>query len=388
MMKKKMLLTMLVSIGVVAAFAACSQPMKGEDNAVPLTEVSVVSDTVINDAKRIEKQSISFALMGDIMMGTTFPDSINGSHLPAEGGRHLFDDAREVTERVDIAAGNLEGSFLEGPGKRRPMRNPDTYFIFRMPPAMVGNLTDAGFDFMGIANNHINDFGQPGRASTIKTLREAGIATAGLKGVCETSVIERKGLKIGITQFGHGGNNLDVNNLDELRRVVKLLNEESDIVVVAFHGGAEGREHTHVPHETEMYLGERRGDVEAFAHAAIDAGADVVYGHGPHVPRAAELYKERIIFYSLGNFCTPYRMGLVKESGYAPIAEISVDESGKFLSGKIHSLLQQRGKGPRFDSKCLAAKLMKRLAEEDFPNSSLVISPDGKLSIASSTRIR
>lgn len=325
---------------------------------------------------------LSIAFVGDVMMGTTFPDSIHGSHLPANDGAHLFDDARHVTERVDLMGANLEGSFLNGPGKRRPMRNPKTYFVFRMPPKYVKNLTDAGFDFVGIANNHINDFGRPGRESTIKTLREANMPVVGLNGICETAVIERKGLKIGVTQFGHGANNLNVNDLSELRRVVRALKKQCDIVVVSFHGGAEGTAHMHVTGKPEIYLGEHRANVREFARTAIDTGADIVFGHGPHVPRAAELYKGHIIFYSLGNFCTPYRMGIAGATGLAPIAEAVIDGNGKFVNGRIHSFRQIRGIGPRIDKNHEAARLIGRLSAEDFPESPLIIAPDGTLSVA------
>ncbi|MDE5850941.1 MAG: CapA family protein [Muribaculaceae bacterium] len=331
--------------------------------------ITEVSDTV----------TLSFAFMGDIMMGTTFPDSIHGTGLPKDDGRHLFDDARTVTERVDVAGGNLEGSFLDGPGKRRKMTNPKTYFIFRMPTKYVDNLVDAGFDFLGIANNHINDFGAPGRSSTMRTLRKAGLNVVGLKDSCETAIIERKGLRIGVTQFGHGANNLNVNDLKELERVVSDLRKDCDIVVVSFHGGAEGTAYMHVTGKPEMYVGEKRGNVKEFAHAAIDAGADIVVGHGPHVPRAAELYKDRIIFYSLGNFCTPFRMGIVGATGYAPLAEIRVNKNGEFISGKIHSLIQHKGIGPRFDENHAAAHLIRDLSLKDFPESPLVIDHDGNL---------
>lgn len=363
-----------------AWLAGCSgSEAKSAEAADPAV---VVTDTAVAEQKAAVSDTVTLtmAFMGDIMMGTTFPDSIHGTHLPAEGGKHLFDDARKVTERVDLAGGNLEGSFLDGPGRRRPMRNPKTYFVFRMPTAMVTNLTDAGFDFVGIANNHINDFGKPGRSSTMATLRGAGLPVVGLKDSCETAIIERKGLKIGVTQYGHGANNLDVTNLDELRRVVKALREKADIVIVSFHGGAEGTSYLHVPHKSETYVGENRGNVEAFAHAAIDAGADVVFGHGPHVPRAAELYRDHIIFYSLGNFCTPYRMGIVGATGLAPIAEVKIDRQGRFVGGKIHSLRQHKGIGPRFDSSHEAAKLIRKLSAEDFPKSPLVIADDGTLS--------
>ncbi|MCM1413551.1 MAG: CapA family protein [Bacteroides sp.] len=326
--------------------------------------------------------SITFSLVGDIMMGTTFPDSTGGSHLPPNRGRNLFDDCRDITTRVDVACGNLEGSFLSGPAPHKKTSDPANCFIFRMPPEYVENLTDAGFDFLGIANNHISDFGATGRRSTMKTLSEASLAYAGLKGVCETTYLTRNGLRIGLTQFGHGGVNLPVTDLSELKRVVKQLSDSADIVVVAFHGGAEGSSHTHVPHATEMFLGENRGDVEAFAHAAIDAGADMVYGHGPHVPRAAEIYKGHIIFYSLGNFCTPYRMGITGATGLAPLAEVTLNRDGSFRHGKIHSFAQQRGRGPVADPSNEAARFIKRLSAEDFPGSPLQIADDGCLSVS------
>ena len=357
--------------------SACSE---NNSTAPQLVDVQV-ADSVCVESPEVAK-TLSLAFVGDIMMGTTFPDSIHGTHLPANGGRNLFDEAKDVLSRVDVACGNLEGIFLDGPGRRRPMTNPKTYFVFRMPPSYVDNLVNAGIDFMGMANNHVNDFGEPGRAASMATMKKANLAHAGLKDRCEIALLERGGLKVALTQFGHGGNNLDVTDLDELRRVVKAMRDTADIVVVAFHGGAEGAAHQHVPFKMETYVGEKRGNVAEFAHAAIDAGADVVYGHGPHVPRAAELYKGHIIFYSLGNFCTPYRMGVAGVSGYAPIAEITIDSDGKFIGGKIHSMLQQRGRGPRKDATNAAAKLMKRLSATDFPKSALRIADDGTLSVA------
>ena len=373
----KILRLIFAALPLCCSISACS----GNNPTAPQLVGVQVADSVCVESPEVAK-TLSLAFVGDIMMGTTFPDSIHGTHLPANGGRNLFDEAKDVLSRVDVACGNLEGIFLDGPGRRRKMTNPKTYFIFRMPPSYVDNLTAAGIDFMGMANNHVNDFGEPGRTSSMATMKKAGLAHAGLKGRCEIAVLERGGLKVALTQFGHGNNNLDVTDLDELRRVVKTMRDTADIVVVAFHGGAEGAAHQHVPFKMETYVGEKRGNVAEFAHVAIDAGADVVYGHGPHVPRAAELYKGHIIFYSLGNFCTPYRMGIKGVSGYAPIAEITIDSDGKFIGGKIHSMLQQRGRGPRKDATNAAAKLMKRLSATDFPKSALRIADDGTLSVA------
>lgn len=363
---------------LAVALAACSPGMRetASDSG------SDADSSASAPAPAPRRDSITLALTGDVMMGTTFPDSVNGTHLPAEGGKHLFADAAPILRRAGVAAGNLEGTLLDGPGERRkPGKNPRTYFVFRMPTSMAANLADAGYDFMGVATNHINDFGPSGRASTLSTLNDYGIAAAGLKGCAESAVIERAGFRIGLTQFGHSANTLQNTDLADLRRIVKDLRSRADIVVVSFHGGAEGAACLHVPHEAEYYLGEARGDVEKFAHAAIDAGADVVFGHGPHVPRAAELYRGHIIFYSLGNFCTPFRMGLSGATGYAPIAEVTIDSEGRFLRGKIHSLIQRHGTGPRLDPEHSAAALIRRLSLEDFPSSPLRISPEGEITV-------
>ena len=349
----------------------------GKSGNLPSQESDTVAEAVVT-RKLPEKVSVAFT--GDIMMGTTFPDSIHGRDLPPNDGKNIFDDVRDIISAADFAGGNLEGSFLEGPGHRRKMTNPKTYFIFRMPPSYVHNLIDAGYDFVGIANNHINDFGEPGRQSTVKTLADAGLAHAGLKNICEKAFVERNGVIFGVAQVGHGDNNVDVNDLEEVKRVVKELRDSADIVVLSFHGGAEGSAYTHVPGKLEYYVGEKRGDVKAVAHAAIDAGADVVFGHGPHVVRGAELYKDHIIFYSLGNFCTPYRMGVAGLTGQAPIAVVDLDMNGKFLGGKIHSFIQKRGLGPQKDATNSAARQIKNLSSSDFPESPLIIADDGTLS--------
>ncbi|MCH5318684.1 MAG: CapA family protein [Paramuribaculum sp.] len=377
MVLKRLQYNILLPVLLLVAVACTGRTTAQETSEIPQDSVSA------NAPQRQLPESVTIAFTGDIMMGTTFPDSIHGTGLPPNGGKNIFDDVRDVISSADFAGGNLEGSFLNGPGKRRPMTNPKTYFIFRMPPEYVTNLLEAGYDFVGIANNHINDFGEPGRQSTMKTLRDAGLAHAGLMKYCETAYVERNGVVFGVAQVGHGDNNVDVNNLDEVRRVVRQMRDSADIVILSFHGGAEGSAHTHVPGKLEYYVGEKRGDVKAVAHAAIDAGADVVFGHGPHVVRGAELYKDHPIFYSLGNFCTPYRMGIAGLTGQAPVAVVELDMDGKFLGGKIHSFIQQRGKGPRKDPTNSAARQIRTLSRQDFPDSPLRIADDGTLSRAS-----
>lgn len=323
---------------------------------------------------------ITLAFVGDVMMGTTFPDSVTRTHLPPKDGRDLFKDCNAIIQNADASFLNVEGTFLDGPGKRKKMKDPKFYYVFRMPTAYVWNLKNAGFDFAGIANNHINDFGLPGINSTIKTLQKANILTSGLTQRLEAVYGKFRDKTIGFAQFGHSSGTLSILDMNEVRRVVGDMKNKADIVVVSFHGGAEGSDKTIVPREMEMFAGDKRGDVYKFAHTAIDAGADIVVGHGPHVPRGMEIYKNRLIAYSLGNFCTPFRVNLQGISGYAPLLEVELNSDGSFAGGKIHSFIQRRGVGPRTDPRNLSAKLIKKLSESQFPSSKLKISLNGTLS--------
>lgn len=315
--------------------------------------------------------TLTIAMTGDIMMGTTFPTI----QLPADGGARLFKDASPILSMADLAVGNLEGTLCDD-GISTKGTGPNSY-AFRTPTNYAPWLKQAGYDFLSMANNHANDFGLTGIESTEQCLREQDIKFCGLQNRTETAVIERKGLKIGICAFGHNSYTIKHADLNTVERILSELKQNADIIIVSFHGGAEGRTESHLPDSTEFFLGENRGNLREFAHYCIDHGADVVYGHGPHVVRAIEVYAGRFIAYSLGNFCTPYGMNLTSISAYAPIVEISIARDGRFLLGKIHSMKQQKGIGPRIDKHNNVAHQIKQLSEEDVPNSEAHINNQG-----------
>lgn len=327
------------------------------------------------------QSTIRLAFTGDIMMGTAFPDS---SYLPPNNGANLFKEVSHIIKNVDCAFGNLEGVLLDkdilSPKYSTPKDSSElkNLYAFRTPECYVQNLVNAGFDAISIANNHANDFGIEGKLSTMNALKEARIHYAGQKGYCDKITFTIGNTKYGFCAFGHSNNTPNINNLEETISVISSLKEQCDVIIVSFHGGGEGAKYSHVPDTTEIYLEEKRGNVKEFAHTCIDAGADIVYGHGPHVPRAIELYKGHLIAYSLGNFCTPYRVYLLGKAGHAPILEVNINkESGKFISGKIHSFIQERGIGPRIDKNNIVAKNIKKLTLSDFPDTELTISDNG-----------
>jgi len=153
--------------------------------------------------------------------------------------------------------------------------------------------------------------------------------------------------------------------------------EEHDIIVVSFHGGAEGADVTHVPFAEEEYYGEPRGDVVWFARGAVDAGADLLIGHGPHVVRGMERYKDRLIAYSLGNFATYYGISVAGIKGIAPILTVTLDGRGLFISGEITSTKQLRPAGPSIDGRQRALNLMRGLSIEDFGNPGIKFEQNG-----------
>ena len=152
-----------------------------------------------------------------------------------------------------------------------------------------------------------------------------------------------------------------------------------DIVIVSFHGGAEGQNVTRLPFAEEEYFGEPRGDVVRFSRMMVDAGADLVIGHGPHVVRAMERYQDRLIAYSLGNFATYYGISVAGIKGIAPILVATLDGEGNFVEGRIHSTIQLRPDGPSIDRRNRALNLMRSLSFLDFTTPGLVFHPDGSL---------
>lgn len=322
----------------------------------------------------LEGQTYKIIGVGDMMLGTNYPSK---SYLPVNGGKDLLKEVTPILEAADVTFGNLEGTILNEGGTVKRCNNPSLCYAFRSPESYVNHFANAGFDVVSLANNHSGDFGASGRKRTKAVLDEAGIAYAGLAGTDETAIFEKNGRTYGFCAFAPNSGTCDVRNISRAKQIVAALAEKVDIVIVSFHGGAEGAKHRHVPKRSETYYGENRGNVYAFARGVIDAGADIIFGHGPHVTRGVELYKDRFITYSLGNFCTYGRFNLRGSAGVAPIIELEVDGEGRFISGQITPIYQMKTHGPKVDSQKRAIKEIIELTKADFPDSPLLIDADG-----------
>lgn len=314
---------------------------------------------------------ISIAAVGDIMLGTDFPKNI----LPDDDGIGFLRHVTPILSAADITFGNLEGVLMDGGEPVKKCGSSTKCFLFRTPTRYAAYLAAAGFDLMSLANNHARDFGEAGRDSSMAALDAVGIRHSGREGTWVEMTV--KGVRVAMVAFAPNVGANSLNDHDIAVERVRALAAANDVVIVSFHAGAEGDGAEALPFAREYYVGEDRGDVVMFAHAMVDAGADLLIGHGPHVARAMELYRERLIAYSLGNFATYYGIGVEGNRGIAPILTARLDAEGRFQHGRIDSTIQLRPDGPSIDPQARALALIRALTAAAFPDGALVFGDDG-----------
>ena len=322
--------------------------------------------------------------VGDIMMGSDWPLPILDPRVTPEGAAAdvVGPDIAALITGADIAFGNHEGTIHNSEVGAKACQNPRVCFTFRSPVFHAAYLAKAGFDMVSNANNHARDFGEDARRTTYANLTQAGIAVsaADQDGLRLGQKVLPDGTRVSLLAFGHNPGLMSVTNLARVADLVREADAAADILIVSCHIGAEGSDHQRVTRTTEMFLGENRGNPFAFARVAVDAGADIVFCHGPHVARAVEVYKGRFIAYSLGNFWTYGRFNLNGPNALAPIADLRVDKFGALRAARIVSARQVRPGGPKLDPTHEAARTMARLTAEDMPETGVKISETGDVS--------
>lgn len=320
---------------------------------------------------------ITIAAVGDIMLGSPYP---NDSRMPPNDGADLLKDVTPILSSADIAFGNLEGPIIDSGTSAKCSPGSTRCFAFRVPTRYGKYLKAAGFDVMSVANNHAGDFGDEGRSSTRRVLDEQRIKHAGSdRERFSTTILDVKGKRVAVIGFAHNNIVPNVNDLASARQLVLEAKKKADLVIVSFHGGAEGTSQQHVPNRTEIFAGEARGNLPAFAHTVIDAGADLVLGHGPHVMRGMEIYKGRLVVYSLGNFCTYGWFQLAAETALTEIVDITLAPDGKFVTGKIHAGKQEGRGGPFLDPSGESIRVVRSLSTADFGANAPIIADDGTI---------
>jgi hypothetical protein len=325
---------------------------------------------------------VRLAFVGDINLGTTtLPDGV-----PPDSGRGLLDRARSSL-RGDLVVGNFEGVLADTgtsvkcllrltpeqerhrrmKGDTLPPTRPNCY-AFRTPTFLAPRLIDAGFTHMNLANNHANDLGVAGRQSTERTLEGHGIKLYGPLGRITVDTVRRGdslttvGL-IGFTTYPYAYNLLEI---ERSAAVVDSIRPMVDLLLVTFHGGAEGAKAVRTPEAAESLGREPRGDLRRWARAVIDAGADAVIGHGPHVLRGIEFYRGRLIAYSLGNFATYRGFNLAGPLGITAVLQLEFNPTRRLESARLVPMAQLPQQGPFPDPDKAALHLVRRLSTEDF----------------------
>lgn len=317
---------------------------------------------------------LTLTFTGDINLGTTFlPDGV-----PPDSGRGLL-VAVDSLLRGDLVIGNFEGTLSDTlPAAKCGPRARNCY-TFRTPPYLAARLKEAGFTHLNLANNHALDLGLAGREETIRHLDSLGLRHYGPIGeITFDSLLVGDSLRV-VALVGFATSPAAYNLLD-LRRsatVVDSVRKLADVVIVTFHGGTEGDRAVRTGTRMEHLGREPRGDLRRWAHAVVEAGADVVVGHGPHVLRGIEFWRGRPIFYSLGNFLTWRGFSLTGYKGITAILTLELDPAGRFLGARIVPLRQVPRLGPVPDPRRTALNLIRRVSALDFPATGAVMTADG-----------
>lgn len=279
--KINVVMTMLVLTSTVIFL---SQP-EAEESKAPLIK---------NNATKPPAKTVSLFFAGDIMLSRNVADQMikaNDYSLP-------FRKVADIIKTADISFANLESPFND-----KGNHSLAGSLVFNADPKSVEGLKYAGFDILSTANNHAFDQGQKGIDFTRELLKNNGIIPTGTQSSTPNPilpVIEKNKINYGFLSYSYtalndGGKSTspyvnDLNNLEKLKQDIRaLLGHNADVVIVNMHAGVE---YTRNPTPAQIN----------FAHAAIDAGADLVVGEHPHWTQTIEQYKGKWIFYSLGNF--------------------------------------------------------------------------------------
>ncbi len=311
---------------------------------------------------------VSIAAVGDITMGAT-------PTLPPKSGAGFF-DAVAPQLRGDVVIGNLETTLTNATSSQCG-GNGGSCFDFRVPPAFARRLDQAGFTLLNLANNHAYDYFAAGQRDTVRALRRNGLRTTGRPG--EIAFVQVGPARVAILGFAPYEWAQSLNDIPAAQRLVRTAAEAADLVIVTMHAGAEGSDHQHVQPGNEVFLGEDRGNTIAFAHAVIDAGADLVVGHGPHVLRGMEWYRHRLVAYSLGNFSGWHTFALSGVTAVSGVLHVTLRADGSWVKGDLFPTRLVEPGIPEPDPGEAAHGVVRELSRADFGRRAVHISRTGVL---------
>jgi poly-gamma-glutamate capsule biosynthesis protein CapA/YwtB (metallophosphatase superfamily) len=312
--------------------------------------------------------TFTFSAVGDVMMGS-MPD------LPPDGGASYFSGVA-TTIRADVALANLEGTLSTG-GSSKCAAGSTSCFAFHTPPSYARWLRRAGFTVVNLANNHAADFGETGEQQTLAALDEQRLLHTGRP--AEIAYVTVHGIRVALLGFAPYPWAQSLTDIAAAKRLVATAAERADVVVVTMHAGAEGIAYQHVRPGTEFFLGENRGNPLAFAHAVVDAGADLVVGSGPHVLRGMEWYRGRLIAYSLGNFGGYGAFSLDGPLSITAILRVQLGGNGRIVAARLVAARLVGAGVPALDSSGAALRTVRSLSRSDFGSAGATVSSAGRI---------
>ncbi len=284
---------------------------------------SPLRETLPEQEKTTNKQ-IQMLFFGDMMLDRHVGEKIEKYGLDYIFENFVASSSEIVLNDYNIVSCNLEGAVTNNGAHYNPVMSYD----FAFAPELIDQLKNYNFNFFNLANNHFSDQGERGIIETRKNLDKLGFNYVGCRdgkvGECSSTVVEAADKKIGIAGFNMVYSKL---NIAEAEKVINNLASTTDLVVVNMHWG---NEYEHQFNKLQQ---------EA-AHSLIDASADIIIGHHPHVVQGIEEYKSKLIFYSLGNFVFDQYFSADTQEGLA--VGVSVDgEQIEFFLYPLKSKLSQ-----------------------------------------------
>jgi len=304
---------------------------------------------------------------------------VGGGDIALKGAvnSHTLAGLARFVRPADLAIGNLEGTLAtEGYAKCGGVPA-DGCFSFRASPGWAAVLRRVGFDDMNVANNHALDYGLVAQKETIGALQRAKLAFDGLPG--QVTYLDVKGVKVAVIGFAPYKWAQQLLDVRAARAIVRRAKKHADVVIVYMHAGAEGAHALHVGRREETFLGEPRGNALLFAHAAVDAGADLVFASGPHVVRGLQWYHGHLIAFSLGNLAGIDTLSTGGVLGASALLRVTMDAAGQFVRGSLIPLRLDSAGTPSYDPAHRSIKLMRSLSREDFGRTAMTVTPVGKL---------
>jgi hypothetical protein len=362
-----LIVVVVVIVGAVIVFY--SRASTDPTTIVSTTTSSSTPSTTSTTVTTSEPASVTISAVGDTELGNT-------PQLPSDPVAYF--EPVKAALAAPIVFGNLEGTMTDATTSKCSPHSTQCY-AFRVPPSYAAIYHDVGFTVLNAANNHSFDFGSLGAVSTTAALRAVGIAQAGLPG--EIGVVRDGTLKVAFVDFAPYENTNDLLNFPAASTLIAHAQTMANIVVVYMHAGAEGATADHVTRSSETFSGENRGNPYAFAHAAIDDGADLVIASGPHVLRGMQWYHGHLIDYSLGDFTNYEDFSASGDLALSGILRVTLSASGSVVAGHFTSILLQPNGQAFVDPSGSAASFVNQLSKDDFGSEGASIEGNGNIAL-------